>query len=108
MVGNPQIEGKSGIKIRKTLGEPMGEKIVVVRIQRGQEPAGGDGGAIINGKADHDASLRPPRNGRIGFKPPFSKRGTTTKGPDGFNLLGDFPFLRVNRFQSRNSISRRM
>ena len=27
----------------------------------------------------HAASLRPPRNGRIGFKPPYSKRGTAKK-----------------------------
>jgi len=29
----------------------------------------------------HAASLRPPRNGRIGFKPPYSKRETAAKGP---------------------------
>ena len=29
----------------------------------------------------HAASLRTPRNGRIGFKPPYSKRGTAEKGP---------------------------
>ena len=35
----------------------------------------------------HAASLRPSRNGRIGFKPPYSKRGTLPKAPHGFNLL---------------------
>ena len=35
----------------------------------------------------HAASLRPSRNGRIGFKPPYSKRGTLPKGPCRFNLL---------------------
>ena len=35
----------------------------------------------------HAASLRPPRNGRIGFKPPYSKRGAAEKSPHGFNLL---------------------
>ena len=34
------------------------------------------------------ASLRPPRNGRIGFKPPYSKRETAAKGLSGINLLG--------------------
>ena len=29
------------------------------------------------------ASLRPLRNGRIGFKPPYSKRGTAAKPPYG-------------------------
>ena len=27
----------------------------------------------------HAASLRPPRNGRIGFKPPYSKRGEQSR-----------------------------
>ena len=35
----------------------------------------------------HAASLRPPRNGRIWLKPPFSKRGAAEKSPHGFNLL---------------------
>ena len=37
------------------------------------------------------ASLRSSRNGRIGFKPPYSKRGTAAKGPHGFILGGIFP-----------------
>ena len=56
------------------------------------------------------ASLRPSRNGRIGFKPPYSKRESAEKGPYGFNLLlvmEAFPFSRVKRFQSSNPISRR-
>ena len=35
----------------------------------------------------HAASLRPLRNGRIGFKPPYSKRETAAKGPYGANLF---------------------
>ena len=35
----------------------------------------------------HAASLHPSRNGRIGFKPPYSKRESAEKGPYGFNLL---------------------
>ena len=61
MVGNPQIEGKFEIEIRQTLGEPMGKKIVVVRIQRGQEPAGGDGGRI-KGRAMLQTPLRGALN----------------------------------------------
>ncbi len=53
------------------------------------------------------ASLRPPRNGRIGFKPPYSKREPQRKARMDSTFWGDFPFLRVNRFQSRNFISRR-
>ena len=42
----------------------------------------------------HAASLRPPRNRRIGFKSPYSKRETSVKFSSGFNLLrGPFPFL---------------
>ena len=37
----------------------------------------------------HAASLRPPRNGRIGFKPPYSKRETAAEGPYGQAFLGD-------------------
>ena len=33
------------------------------------------------------ASLRPSRNGRIGFKPPYSKRGIVAKGLYGFHPL---------------------
>ena len=57
----------------------------------------------------HAASLRPSSNGRIGFKPPYSKKRPRQKTSAwGQSFLGeDFPFLRVNRFQSRNSISRR-
>ena len=58
----------------------------------------------------HAASLRPSRNGRIGFKPPYSKRETAAKDPYGFNLLwvmGAFPFLRVKWFKPGNSGSRR-
>ena len=56
----------------------------------------------------HAASLRPPRNGRIGFKPPYSKGEPAAKAPYGFNLSwGGFPFLRVERFQSCNWIYRR-
>ena len=36
----------------------------------------------------HAASLRPLRNGGIGFKPPYSKRETATKGPAGVQLGG--------------------
>ena len=39
----------------------------------------------------HAASLRPPRNGRIGFKPPYSKRETAAKGP----LTHAHPFPRA-------------
>ena len=56
----------------------------------------------------HAASLRPPRKGRIGFKPPYSIRGPRRKARKDSIFLGDFPFLRVNRFQSRKSISRRL
>ena len=40
--------------------------------------------ASANGRAQttrHAASLRPSGNGRIGFKPPYSKRGTAAKSP---------------------------
>ena len=36
----------------------------------------------------HAASLRPLRNGGIGFKPPYSKRETATKGPAGVQSSG--------------------
>ncbi len=58
----------------------------------------------------HAASLRTPRNGRIGFKPPYSKRETLCKNPvcaQSFFFKGFFSFFRVNSFQSGNSISRR-
>ena len=32
------------------------------------------------------ASLRPSGNGRIRFKPPYSKRGNPSRAPHGFNL----------------------
>ena len=53
------------------------------------------------------APLRPPRNGRIGFKPPYSKRETAVKAPYGVNLLWE-AFLLVKTFQSCNPISRRL
>ena len=40
--------------------------------------------ASANGRAQtarHAASLRPSGNGRIGFKPPYSKRETAAKSP---------------------------
>ena len=40
------------------------------------------------------ASLRPPRIGRIGFKPPHSKRETAAKGRRGQSFIGGI-FLRV-------------
>ena len=58
----------------------------------------------------HAAPLRTPRNGRIGFKPPYSKRASLCKNPvcaQSFFFKGFFSFFRVNSFQSRNSISRR-
>jgi len=36
----------------------------------------------------HAASLRPSENGRIGFKPPYSKRGTAAKAPSIFIGIG--------------------
>ena len=42
----------------------------------------------------HAASLRPSRNGRIGFKPPYSKRGNAAKGRMGSIFCrGGFPPL---------------
>ena len=52
------------------------------------------------------APLRPSRNGRIGFKPPYSKREPRRKARRGAIVYRRF-FLRVKRFQSSNSISRR-
>jgi len=49
------------------------------------------------------ALLRPSRNGRIDFRPPYSKKSPWQKACMCSIFLGDFPFLRVNRFQSRNS-----
>ena len=46
----------------------------------------------------HAASLRPLGNGRIGFKPPYSKREPAAKGRYGFNLLGSFPFCGQTAF----------
>ena len=53
------------------------------------------------------ASLRPSGNGRMGFKPPYSKRGNPSKPRMGSTFIGAFPFLRVERFQSCNLIYRR-
>ena len=55
----------------------------------------------------HAASLRPSGNGRMGFKPPYSKRGNPSKPRMGSIFIGAFPFLRVERFQSCNLIYRR-
>ena len=52
------------------------------------------------------APLRPSRNGRIGFKPPYSKREPRRKARRGAIVYRRL-FLRVKRFQSSNSISRR-
>ena len=39
------------------------------------------------------ASLRPSGNGRIRFKPPYSKRGNPPKAPYGLNLYRCLPLL---------------
>ena len=41
----------------------------------------------------HAASLRPSGNGRIRFKPPYSKRGNPPKAPYGLNLYRPLPLL---------------
>ncbi len=41
----------------------------------------------------HAASLRPSGNGRIRFKPPYSKRGNPPKAPYGLNLYRRLPLL---------------
>ena len=45
-MGNPQIEGKYEIEIRQTLGEPMGEKVVVERIYTDKNPQEAMGGRL--------------------------------------------------------------
>ena len=61
-----------------------------------------DGRLEVHITTQHAASLRPPRNGRIGFKPPYSKRDRGERPGRGSIGGGDFPFLRVKRFQSRD------
>ena len=62
-----------------------------VRIANHPVPVGGvrlsTGTAWRRITTRHAASLRPSKNGRIGFKPPYSKRETAAKAPHGFNLL---------------------
>ena len=60
-MGNPQIEGKSEIEIRQTLGEPTGEKIVVERIYTDKNPQEAMGGGSKGGR---DATNAPPRRPR--------------------------------------------
>ena len=55
----------------------------------------------------HAASLRTSSIGRIGFNPPHSKGRPRQKARMGSIFMGAFPFLRVNRIQSSNPISRR-
>ena len=47
----------------------------------------GDGKGLVRrrngGEEDNAATLRPPRNGRIGFKPPYSKREPRRKARRG-------------------------
>jgi len=61
VVGNPQIEGKSEIEIRQTLGEPKGKKIVVERIYTDKNPQEAMGGGSKGGR---DATNAPPRRPR--------------------------------------------
>ena len=61
MVGNPQIEGKSEIEIRQTLGEPKGKKIVVERIYTDKNPQEAMGRGSKGGR---DATNAPPRRPR--------------------------------------------
>ena len=72
--------------------------------------------AGIYGKAErqittqHAASLRPPRNGRIGFKPRYSKRETAEKCPYGSIFYGEGfspPPCNEGRFNQALAIIRR-
>ena len=58
---NPQIEGKSEIEIRQTLGEPTGKKIVVERIYTDKNPQEAMGRGSKGGR---DATNAPPRRPR--------------------------------------------
>ena len=54
----------------------------------------------INGNGEWEgnaAALRPPRTGRIGFKPPYSKRDRGERPGEGQSFIGGI-FLRVERF----------
>ena len=58
----------------------------------------------------HAASLRPPRNGRIGFKPRYSKRETAEKCPYGSIFYGEGfspPPCNEGRFNQALAIIRR-
>ena len=44
--------------------------------------------AVFWGATRHAASLRPPRNWRIGFKPPYSKREPRRKARRGQSFIG--------------------
>ena len=69
-----------------------------VRIANHPVPVGGvrlsTGTAWRRITTRHAASLHPPRNGRIGFKPPYSKRESSQKPRTGSILYGEgFPPL---------------
>ncbi len=60
-----EVGGRGNLRIAKTPPSTVG--------------AGGETGAPIKKTTRHAASLRPLGNGRIGFKPPHSKRETSVK-----------------------------